>query len=252
MMNVTALPVAPVSNRLPPFLFGTSVVAALLWGWFERDEFWYSADHGLGYAFGIMGLTLMGLLLLYPLRKHWRPMSGLLPIRYWFRMHMVFGVLGPVLILFHANFNQGSVNSSVALYSMLLVAGSGLVGRYVYLQIHRGLYGEAIRYADLLREYEHSGTGSALMEDEQLYRFKEQLDNNKGSMLVLVINLVRVRVKAARTTDRHDHLALVALARMARLRVFSRLFSWWHLFHLPIFFMMLITAAVHVVVVHMY
>ena len=42
------------------------------------------------------------------------------------------------------------------------------------------------------------------------------------------------------------------LRKMASYSFYTRLFSLWHLFHLPIFFMMLITGIVHVFVVHIY
>ena len=54
---------------------------------------------------------------------------------------MVLGTLGPLAALYHCNFTTGSVNSRVALYAALLVAGSGFVGRYIYSKIHLGLYG---------------------------------------------------------------------------------------------------------------
>ena len=46
-----------------------------------------------------------------------------------------------ILILFHANFSLGATNSNVALFSMLLVAGSGVVGRYIYTRLHARLEG---------------------------------------------------------------------------------------------------------------
>jgi hypothetical protein len=44
----------------------------------------------------------------------------------------------------------------------------------------------------------------------------------------------------------------VTLRKIAVLRVFERLFSFWHLLHLPLFIMMIITAVVHIFAVHMY
>lgn len=239
-------------SSLPSALFAACVIALLLWGWSERNEYWYSADHGLGYAFGIAGMSLMGLLLLYPLRKHWKPLKKALPIRYWFRMHMFFGIVGPVLILFHANFHGGSINSVVALTCMLLVAGSGLIGRYVYRQIHRGLYGEAIRYSDLMKEYERTSPNDTFIADEKIGKIRKRLDSNASSMIMLLFSGFILKRRIRRESSPQNVRALVMLVRMARLRMFSKLFSAWHVFHMPIFFMMLITAAVHIVVVHMY
>ena len=51
------------------------VAGALYFGWVIRDEGYITAEAGLGYALGIIGGSLMLLLLLYPLRKrlrHWQ------------------------------------------------------------------------------------------------------------------------------------------------------------------------------------
>jgi uncharacterized membrane protein YidH (DUF202 family) len=50
----------------------------------------------------------------------------------WFRLHVILGVAGPVLILFHCNFRLGALNSNVALFSMGAVVASGVIGRYLY------------------------------------------------------------------------------------------------------------------------
>jgi len=51
--------------------------------------------------------------------------------------------------LFHSTFHVKSLNAGVALYSMLLVAISGIVGRFIYKRIHQGLYGRKSNLDDL-------------------------------------------------------------------------------------------------------
>ena len=239
-------------HTLPPLLFSGAVLAALCWGYLQKEEYHYSAESGVGYIFGIIGLALMGLLLLYPLRKHWKPLSGLLPVRYWFRMHMIFGIAGPVLILFHANFQHGSLNSTVALYSMLLVALSGLIGRYVYRQLHRGLYGETIRYQDLLNDYLTEIKNTGLPEDELLRSLRKKLDIESNSLFRLYRNFYQLKKTLKLPRDNNYRRITSQLIRMNRLLLFNRLFSLWHVFHMPVFLMMLLTAVAHVIVVHMY
>ena len=65
---------------------------------------------------------------------------------------MLLGIFGPVLIFFHANFSLGALNSNVALFSMILVAGSGVIGRYIYTQIHTGMSGARLDVGDLLAQ----------------------------------------------------------------------------------------------------
>ena len=92
---------------------------------------------------------MMLLLLLYSARKHVRWLKFLGPTVAWFRYHMILGVLGPLCILYHSNFGLGATNSNVALFSMLTVAGSGLIGRYIYARIHHGLYGSKLSLGEL-------------------------------------------------------------------------------------------------------
>ena len=104
---------------------------------------------GLGYYFGLVGGILMLLMLFYPIRKHmaWARSWG--PLRYWFMLHMVMGIGGPVLVLFHSTFHVKSLNAAVAFYSMLLVASSGIIGRFIYKRIHHGLYGRKSNLEEL-------------------------------------------------------------------------------------------------------
>ena len=44
----------------------------------------------------------------------------------------------------------------------------------------------------------------------------------------------------------------VLSGRVAQFSLYERLFALWHILHLPIFFLMVLSAIVHVVAVHMY
>ena len=45
---------------------------------------------------------------------------------------------------------------------------------------------------------------------------------------------------------------LVAVRRVSEFELVVRLFGLWHLLHLPLFFLLVVTALVHVLAVHMY
>jgi hypothetical protein len=47
-----------------------------------------------------------------------------------------------------------------------------------------------------------------------------------------------------------EHLRRVR--RVAELGSYERLFSIWHVFHLPFFYMLVVAALIHVLAVHMY
>ena len=52
--------------------------------------------------------------------------------------------------------------------------------------------------------------------------------------------------------DDHHRALAALLDKLAGLRLFERLFGLWHVVHIPVFLLMIITAIVHIVVVHWY
>ena len=265
-------------------LFTISVITILLIGWSRRDDNYLSAENGTGYALGIIGGSLMLFLLLYPLSKKSPLLVRLIPMRYWFGIHMAFGIIGPVMVLFHANFHIGSLNSTVALVSMLLVAGSGLIGRYIYTRIHHGLYGRQITFEELKQEADSKYSELALIYemDEKLNRRRSLMEERalqkyRGISISLLHALslaiesrllkhrARRVLKAANARnqiniDRNKSKVIVkfldryttALRNIVAFRIYERLFSLWHILHLPLFFMMIITAVIHIFAVHLY
>jgi len=278
------------TSGLGPLLFSLTVIALLYAGWQNQEETMLTAESGAGYALGIIGSVLMLLLLLYPLRKKLRSMHRLGPIKYWFRTHMIFGVIGPVCIIFHANYHLGSLNSNVALFCMLLVASSGLIGRYFYKKIHFGLYGgkatlkelgQATRISrgelsDEIPLNSHLQTMLKKIEQASLAEHKGIL----GSALHVVrftllsrryhFRLRRIMKRALqreaqrqnwparefrrhyRALRRHLRKYLAVTRKIAELGFYDRLFSLWHVLHLPLFLMMIISGLIHVYAVHAY
>ena len=130
-------------------LFFVLVCALLYLGWSTQTERYINPNRGVGYALGIIGGSLMLLLLVYSLRKRWSWLSFLGSTPAWFRFHMVLGIAGPLCILYHSNFGTGATNSNVALFCMLTVAGSGVIGRYLYTRIHARLDGGQTNLSEL-------------------------------------------------------------------------------------------------------
>ncbi len=126
-----------------------AVICLVLAAWPVYQGKVLKAGSGVGYYFGYVGGVMMLLMLLYPIRKHAAWARGWGPLRYWFMMHMVFGIGGPTLVLFHSTFHVKSLNAAVALYSMLLVAVSGVIGRFIYKRVHHGLYGRQSNLGEL-------------------------------------------------------------------------------------------------------
>src|SRR4030088_2972931 len=149
------------------------VLTVLLFaGWHSQTERYITPQRGLGYALGILGGSMMLLLFIYTARKRIRWLAFLGPTVRWFRIHMVLGAAGPLCILYLANFHLGAPKSNVALISMLTVAGSGVVGRYIYSRVHHGLYGRKATLSELRSGSDnlHSGSGSVAFVPELVER----------------------------------------------------------------------------------
>lgn len=105
-------------------------------GWFLPLDHYITPRNGAGYAMGIVGAVMMLLLFLYSLRKRWtRYFSWLGTASEILHFHISMGVYGPLLILFHSRFKLGAPNSNVALWSMIVVVLSGVMGRFMYHRV---------------------------------------------------------------------------------------------------------------------
>lgn len=278
-------------NRLSPAFYGYSLtLIAIGAGWLLRDQHFIDPQDGVGYWLGIIGGSMMLVLLLYPLRKRIRMLRFLGKTKHWFRVHMILGVLGPTLVLFHSNFQLGSFNSRVALFCMLLVAGSGVVGRYIYAHIHRGLYGEKTSLEELRLQLTASlerAEGVTTFLPNYAARLKALSDEVQGDCVTgslsfgssfmwtfrkypVWLSLRRIarkeiaaRAETSESVKRNvDQLQKTSAAysrnfvrlvsRVAQFTLFERMFSLWHILHMPLFFMMVISALLHVLAVHMY
>jgi hypothetical protein len=276
--------------KVIPLTFGIAIVVVLCIGWLNRNDSSLTPSSGVGYWLGIAGSLSMLLLLVYPLRKRMRSLRLIGTVAFWFRAHMILGVFGPVLTLWHANFRLGSINSNVALAAMLVVAASGICGRYLYGKIHHGLYGRRTVVREVLADVEAlKGHISANL--PVAHRTIAQLNAfarlgtvaPKGVLAGLifwpVINwhgrLVRMRLIAdaqrviglegkqfgqSRRIQR-QRLAVVAdlvslhvaaVKKAAAFAFYERLFSLWHFLHVPLFLLLVIVAIIHIFAAHFF
>jgi hypothetical protein len=107
----------------------------ILAGWILPLDKYITPGDGIGLALGIIGTTLMTLLFGYSIRKRVKFSHKIAPLSKWFKAHMWFGILGPIFILWHCRYSLGAQNSNIALWSMLTVSASGLIGRFLYRRV---------------------------------------------------------------------------------------------------------------------
>jgi hypothetical protein len=268
---------------------GLATACALL-GWHVMRDGDLTPSSGTGYMLGLAGGLMMLALLAYPLRKRIRIMRNWGPLKHWFRMHMLLGALGPALIIFHTNFHVGSLNAAVALICMLIVAGSGYVGRFIYRHIHHGLYGRQATLAELRTSFERTTVSMHRLHElapqiePRLHAFAQKaitvpagLPARLGRLLILDFQARRVRRtcerelrtnlrqraglspmsagELRRQTQSARELILIYLEQVkqvAHFRTYERLFSLWHVLHAPLVYMLAASAVIHVVAAHMY
>ena len=271
-------------------VFTIATLAALWIGWVNSDDSGLTPVSGTGYWLGIAGSVLMLLLLLYPLRKRIPALRAIGSVTFWFNTHMMLGVVGPVLVLWHANFKLGSINCSVALITMVVVAVSGVFGRYLHRKVNidleerKALAREVVADADELRGFLGSNAAVANHMVADLNAFSEigtraprgavfgllQLPLVWARGAVLRVRLMvfarqviavegrrcgrsrQVQDRQLAGVDEFVSLHLAAARRAAALGAYERLFRLWHLLHLPLFYLLVIVAVVHVYASHFF
>ena len=273
-----------------PLVWTLVVGIILYWGSHAHLERYISPQRGLGYGLGITGGSMMLLLLVYSARKRfsWLRWMGSIPA--WFEIHMTLGVLGPVLVLFHSNFSLGATNSNVALICMLTVSASGIAGRYIYTRLHAHLDSHEDTLEELKtvgKRLTSQRNSIAFLPGliETIERVEKRYIEPPRSAYLRIPHLLTggIRVAIARMIIRREtqravqraHLKesllvaghaqrLAAVARnyakrrldagrrITEYQVYARLFSFWHVLHLPLFFMLLVAGIVHVVAINVY
>ena len=287
----TVEPKQPKNVKSRAGLYGyLFLFAALIGGLLLREQKLVNPQDGLGYWLGIVGGSLMLLLLLYPAGKKSTILQRMGLVKHWFRIHMIIGLVGPLLVLYHCNFSVSAMNSKVALYSMLGVAFSGLIGRYFYTRIHRGLYGKRAGIEDLRVEIADAMSNSrglaailpkfigelhAVSADLMGDKFTRAISMRRSLLWNIKYYVVRARLYLTIRRELHGRAAssdtmrantrnlqktanayaaqqVRLMRQVAQLSFYERLFSLWHLFHMPLFILLVISALVHVLAVHMY
>lgn len=238
---------------------------------------------GLRFWLGVGGATAMALLLLYPLRKalargRWPGRVGS-----WFHAHIALGLLGPVLILYHSNFGLGALNANVALWTMLVVVVSGLVGQFVYARVSADFYaarGQARRHREAA-EHVLRSLGAMPSDRDKLMQALDALEaepmrprpglwaslSARYSIETQRRQVLQQAAWMVRSGSRADHLtdaAAVALQRRLALHlgayfrwarqaasgaVLEMMWARWRLFHLPLFLIMCVATTLHVAAV---
>ncbi len=233
------------------------------------EERFYHSDHQLlkpsgpfGHGLGIVGtlLILIGVFG-YQARKYMRALQKVWILKHWLEFHIFLCTLGPIMILFHTSFKFGGL-VSISFWSMVLVVASGVVGRFIYLQIPRTIQGRELslneikdiktemtdkiedelgteKLNEILKltertEKKHNVFKQYYLDWKLKSKIRSQLirSNLTGKKLKNVMQLVGNELNINR--------------KIERLQIMQKLFHYWHVIHLPFAIIMLVVMLIHV------
>jgi hypothetical protein len=243
------------------------------------EERVYHPDHALLKPSGIIGhgMGITGTLLIiigvssYMARKRYRFLLRIGLLKHWLEFHIFLCTLGPVLVLFHTAYKFGGL-VAVSFWSMVAVFLSGIIGRFIYLQIPHTIEGRELS----LTEVREMRTDVAVVLknshnlDPETYNLlvdsiKKKVGIYRKNALVRYIgNYFRERrtlLKVKSLLKSHDlpkseRKMILSLIKddielnqkIERLDTMQNMFKYWHVIHSPFALIMLVIMAIHVAV----
>ncbi len=226
----------------------------------------------IGHGIGIAGSLLMIIGVFgYMARKRFRSLSRIGALKYFLEFHIFLCTLGPILVLYHTTFKFGGI-VAVSFWSMVAVVLSGIIGRFIYLQIPRTIQGRELSLSDL------AGAEDELYAELQdnykvNYEIIAQINialsdsesKQTGNFILRIINRfnferkllkqVRKELKTQQLNGK-DYRKVVKLfkskiilnRRIAWLSTMQNFLRYWHVAHLPFALIMLVIMIVHIIV----
>lgn len=230
---------------------------------YHEQHQWFKASGLFGHGLGIIGTLMItiGVFLYIPAKKYGF-LEKFIRLRYLLEFHIFLCTLGPILILFHTTFKFGGV-VSVAFWSMVLVVLSGVIGRYIYLQIPRSISGREMSRKEIKEAQEASleSLQELKLKAPALYdRIANYTNPEKGywarrSYIKREFQQLKKGLFVSELSKQEQKAVLINLrkemklqAKIDRLEQMQKLFRYWHVAHRPFALIMLIVLIVHVVV----
>ena len=226
----------------------------------------------LGHGFGILGSIMMIFgVAIYMIRKRARRFFSLGYLKHWLEFHIFLCTIGPILILYHTAFKFGGI-VAVSFWSMVAVVLSGIVGRFIYVQIPRSIQGQELSMNELSDINNNLSlklkkdffiNESLLIELNKIAspdKYKRiTLTNSIGFIIHdfwshrIILRKLKKNMKFSGVTKirikemtRIVKSKLVVSRRIGLLRTMQKFFRYWHIFHLPFAIIMFIIMFIHI------
>ncbi len=241
------------------------------------EERVYHPDHSLlrpsgliGHGIGIAGTMFIIIgVSSYMARKRYRFLSRIGILKHWLEFHIFLCTLGPILVLFHTSYKFGGL-VAVSFWSMVAVFLSGIIGRFIYLQIPHTIEGRELS----LNEVREMKTDVAVVLrnsyklDEDTYNLlvdsiKKKVGLYRKNAIVRYIgnyfrdkktlNNVKRLLKYSELTGTEKKMILGLIKddinlnqKIERLDTMQNMFKYWHVIHSPFALVMLVIMLIHV------
>jgi len=243
------------------------------------EERFFRPDHEslkpsgvMGHGLGIIGsLAILIGVVMYIVRKRSRSMGRMGLLKHWLEFHIFLCTVGPIMVLFHTTFKFDGI-VSVSFWSMVAVVLSGVIGRFIYIQIPRTIEGREMNLSEV-RDLK-TNISSFLDKYTQLDEASHQLIMEATKIRVGIYEgnaMKRYFKKSAedrqtiskvktvlRTTQlsRKDYKEIITLVKheislnrkIDRLITMQNMLKYWHVAHLPFALVMLIIMIIHVAI----
>lgn len=236
--------------------------------YFHPDNESLKSSGMIGHGLGIIGsLMIMVAVFGYMARKRVRWMSNFGLLKYWLEGHIFFCTLGPVLILFHTTFKFGGI-VAISVWCMVAVVLSGIIGRFIYIQIPHTIEGRELSLLELKEQVQdlNHQLRATISLDESFFdllhpytgdqpagisKYIGWSQSEKKALKNLRSILKKQQVPVQKTNEvlRLYKQQLSMKKRIERLATMQNLFKYWHVAHLPFALVMLVIMVIHSTVV---
>lgn len=226
-----------------------------------------------GHGYGIIGTALiMAGVAIYSARKRVRFLSNIGKVKHFLEFHIFLCVLGPILVTYHTTFKIGGL-VAVSYWCMVAVVASGVIGRYLYVQIPKGIQGNELSADELaqrgtrifellqktygvelnvIRTLDSFATPPIKPSEMSLWDVASFFVVNDLTRRIRIRALVGglrrrgVNPKMLRAIRSLANQRAVLIRRVAFLEQLRQVFHYWHVIHLPFTIVMFVILFFHV------
>lgn len=217
---------------------------------------WFKPSGIYGQGLGILGTIMITFgVSIYIARKRYNFLAKYIRLKYLLEFHIFLCTLGPILILFHTAFKFGGI-VSIAFWSMVAVVLSGVIGRFIYIQIPRTIEGRVLSLSEVkdmktdltivltdkykldqktvntIVSFANEQNAAGNYKTTRSLRNELKSNNLPGNDRVAILKMVKNELSLAR--------------KINRLETMQRLFKYWHVAHMPFALIMLVIVIIHI------